>query len=372
MAAACPAAYGYVHDPAELELVRAGLRAGPLTPAALALAVAALEQRADRGVVRLLPLLRRHPELPRDLAGGVERAYRDSLLRHLRLEQRLAEVVAALRERGIEALLLKGAALARLHYPSPGLRPMGDLDIAIRPARFAEALRAIQALGYAPPSRPMVAAGPGTHAVPLVDGSGTTIDLHCNVLVCSRWVGADDGFWSRSIPCGLRGIEARSLAPPDLILHVCLHGIRGGIQVKTIRWLVDLAMILRQPLGEAAWATLVDEAGRHRCERPLAAALGYAGRHLLLPVPAEVTERLAATRGHLADDRYFRLLGRLTDRPSLGQRLAMAVLDYRRYAQGGRILSPAFPRWLQQRWELPSLRGVLAEGLRRMPLGRSA
>lgn len=51
-------------------------------------------------------------------------------------KQRLqvAELFGRLRKRGIEALLLKGCAVANL-YPSPGLRPPGDIDVLVSPSQ---------------------------------------------------------------------------------------------------------------------------------------------------------------------------------------------------------------------------------------------
>ncbi len=42
----------------------------------------------------------------------------------------LAEILTAFQAVGIDALILKGAALARLVYPEPGLRSMRDVDCA--------------------------------------------------------------------------------------------------------------------------------------------------------------------------------------------------------------------------------------------------
>ena len=51
-------------------------------------------------------------------------------------KQRLqvAELFGRLRKRGIEALLLKGCAVANL-YASPGLRPSGDIDVLVSPGQ---------------------------------------------------------------------------------------------------------------------------------------------------------------------------------------------------------------------------------------------
>ena len=110
------AAYGYVPEPAELALIKAALRLDPLSPPALALAQLAAAGRTDRGVIRLLPLLRRRPELPPALREKVEQLYRASLVRFMELEEQLRQVTLTLQRHEITPLLLKGYPLWPSYY----------------------------------------------------------------------------------------------------------------------------------------------------------------------------------------------------------------------------------------------------------------
>lgn len=57
-----------------------------------------------------------------------------------------------LRDNGIEALALKGVALAFRHYPEPQLRPMRDIDLLLRPDQVQAAQRLLlRAPGYRQP-----------------------------------------------------------------------------------------------------------------------------------------------------------------------------------------------------------------------------
>jgi hypothetical protein len=60
-------------------------------------------------------------------------------------ERELAYVLSLLRAEGIEPVLIKGWAIARL-YPDAGLRPYGDIDLCIRPDQFAAASAALKCL----------------------------------------------------------------------------------------------------------------------------------------------------------------------------------------------------------------------------------
>jgi hypothetical protein len=106
---------------------------------------------------RLLPLaywtFKRHQiETPRQVKQIMAGAY----LRHKSLAQAqttaMLETLRALSEHGIEALVLKGGALAHLVYPEPGLRPMEDIDILVAPDCTALGREVLLSLGYVAPA----------------------------------------------------------------------------------------------------------------------------------------------------------------------------------------------------------------------------
>ena len=57
----------------------------------------------------------------------------------------LREISRALNRAGLDALLVKGAALALTVYADPAARPMGDIDLLVRP-REGESERVVAAL----------------------------------------------------------------------------------------------------------------------------------------------------------------------------------------------------------------------------------
>ncbi len=74
------------------------------------------------------------PRLVDELARGT----RDQTLRALRQARGLVRAVQMLRDRGMEPIALKGAALAFRDFPSPQLRPLRDIDLLL-PAEQAQA-----------------------------------------------------------------------------------------------------------------------------------------------------------------------------------------------------------------------------------------
>ena len=63
-------------------------------------------------------------------------------------ERELKRVIDALAVAGVRPLVIKGAALARTHYPDPALRPSGDADILVRQEDVAISHDALERAGY--------------------------------------------------------------------------------------------------------------------------------------------------------------------------------------------------------------------------------
>ena len=84
----------------------------------------------------------------RGAAAALRQAYRHNILLTAIREQKIERAVAALRAAGVEPILVKGWAAARL-YPERGLRPYADIDLCVRAEQFEEAWAALwEALGY--------------------------------------------------------------------------------------------------------------------------------------------------------------------------------------------------------------------------------
>lgn len=294
-------------------------------------------------------------------------------MRFVQLERELATVAAALGEGGVPVLVLKGYALARTYYASPAHRPMSYLDVGVPASRHGEAEGLLARRGLRTTSgegRPL-AVGAGMHASTLVAEAATEIDLHHNVLSCSRWDGADDGFWARDPHPGPEPHAVR-LSAADQLLHACLHGYRENLGVNPVRWMAGAVAILdRGSFGAAEWSGLLDEAGRYRCERVLCASLAFLAERLGAPVPVEVLDRhrrrCPSGRSMLP---RFRFSGPLPRRPTMAWRLTAAWRDYRRL-HGGPPPAPravlGFPAWVARRRGVASLPAFARELVRRLP-----
>jgi hypothetical protein len=338
--------------PEETALLRA---AGLRDKNAAERAFAAYRARVPEGGERL-PARRLLPAVARNLArlGAPRdpfllRSYAENFGANARLLRSAGEVLRALHEADIPALVLKGVALLIVHYRDLGARPMSDVDILVPGASVGRALDVLEATNWrGDPDRTWLRSG--MHAGVLSNGGGSSLDLHRHALYEARYAAADEAFFAASIPVEAGGAPARAMAADDQLIHTVVHGLRWSIAPSSI-WILDAITIARN-------GDLDPERVRARAE-----ALGLA-----LPL----RRGLELTRDILGSEQTLdALLAPLTrQRDSLAARaedffrvrepaglfgaLPNLWFAHRRAAAPGRIGLAGFPTFLAQAWSLKS------------------
>lgn len=368
--------FGHEPDPDLLDLLRTLANVASGTDAGRNLVIAAAAGNVDKGIQKLLPLVRGSaglfPQLPAEAQRGIERRYLKARNAFVRLDATARTLATALAEAGIPVLFLKGFALACRFYPSPAQRPMGDLDLAVPHQHYERAADVLQHLGFVE-ARPLsehrrAIAGLSTHAFPFrSDARQVNLDLHYNILNCSLWEGADDGFWAAAEPLGQPGFSsALTLAPEHHLFHACIHGYSRSLLQLSIRWMLDAHFLLARSGPGFRWSLVETEATRHRCGPLLASTLAYLADNLASPIPTDVLERLSAQDMPPFDRAFFRDTAQLAEAAGFGRRIAIAWNACQRQV-GHRFATPVpFIRQMARRWGVTSPRQLVAEATRHL------
>lgn len=223
------------------------------------------------------------PDLPR-LKG----AQRHTWSRNQAITARLARTIATLHDAGVETVVLKGAALAALHYRHPGQRPMWDADLLVRPCDRDHALATLRDAGWtfeheARSRYELVAA----HAVGLVHPAGGNLDLHWH----AQHEPADDRpLWDAAVELELHGVGAKAPAPEDLLLLACAHAQRYSPQ-PPIHLAADALTILRRGVD---WERFTERSTATQLTLPAHDLLTALRDHAGADVPLAVLDALAA------------------------------------------------------------------------------
>ena len=163
-------------------------------------------------------------------AHELRQAYRLYTLQNARQERKIVQAITLLRSAGVEPLLVKGWAVARL-YPERGLRPYGDIDLCVRPEQYATAVDAL--------------AAPAAETL--------AVDLHKGLPQLHR--PSLDDVYERSQLVTLGEIDVRILGPEDHLRYMCIHMLQHG--AYRARWLCDIAVVLESLPEDFDWAHLL-------------------------------------------------------------------------------------------------------------------
>lgn len=212
----------------------------------------------------------------------------------------LARVAESFAQSGLDVMVLKGMALIEQVYERCELRPMGDVDLMIRPHQTAEACRVLEEMGcycgapllrddffprcyyerayYAPGSPPV------------------KLDVHVRPFR-PNWYRrsiADDALWDG---CESLDIEGRLVWIPSahrtlihLLTHAAVHG--GG----RLLWLLDIACYARTMTNRIDWDQFAVLVANWRLAHPVLMTLDAVEDSFGLLAPPQVRRRLQRLR----------------------------------------------------------------------------
>lgn len=194
----------------------------------------------------------------------LEQAYRLHALQSAIHERDIQVILTLLAGAGIEPVLVKGWAVARL-YPEDGLRPYGDIDLCIHPEQFATAKAALNN-----------------------EANNIRVDLHRGFarLDTRMW----DELSARSELLKVGDVEVRVAGPEDHLRMLCFHFLREGAWRPL--WLCDIAVAVESRPADFDWDLFMGRDSKHRGWFACTIALA----HLLLEanldgVPEAITKK---------------------------------------------------------------------------------
>ncbi|MBN1218099.1 MAG: nucleotidyltransferase family protein [Anaerolineae bacterium] len=167
----------------------------------------------------------------------------------------LAEVLAAFQSAKIDALALKGAALAQLVYPQPGLRPMRDVDLLVSKLQTRQAQSLLVELGFnAPLPGDDLPAKHLPNAQRETEGLPVSIELHHNLYTGGAPAAEFEALCQRAIPFTVEGVTAYTLGHEDMLEHIYQH-LRVNLLLDSLRliWVADLVSLAEGYAGEIDW-----------------------------------------------------------------------------------------------------------------------
>jgi hypothetical protein len=297
---------------------------------------------------RLLPLLY-HNLKKLGIEDGALEMYRSELraawARGQQLRRFAVDQTRALEVVGITSLVLKGVPLAFGYYANPGLRPMADVDILVRPEHAAQATRYFLDRGWECTDHFVTSLEelsdliPVRHAFNLRDPEQEIeIDLHWSVFRNS--LASNEPLWDSAEPLDP---DLMTLCSTDQLLHAFAQGAAWNV-LRPIRWIPDANAILEKSAID--WDRLVSLAERFTLTQAVEDGLAVLERLVSFRQPEGVRARLRSIRGPFSSRMEYRLSAKRPI-PVIGRPLGLGFFGY-----------------LRRLWGLSSVGEVFGQGFR--------
>ena len=232
----------------------------------------------------------------RALADAERRLVRQTGLAML-LRGQAAELVAALAESGVPALVLKGTDFADRLYPRPGLRLFRDVDILISESARARTDLCLERLGYQATAASLkYASGYGQCGWRRPEAHGGTVEIHWDLVnspSLRRAVSAPMEALQVERPASPGGLPR--LSPASMLLAAAVHGATSHA-FDRLQVLYDVTQAARGAAGPLDEAWLAAAAKRTGAAFAIEVALALAGEVVAEPQCGELLARLRLPR----------------------------------------------------------------------------
>ena len=187
-------------------------------------------------------------ESPGDLGAALQRELRSAAAFDAWREQDLRGVLDALADGGVDALLMKGGALAYTTYDAPHLRFRVDTDLLIRREQLEAAERVLAAHGWSrPPEADFEVAAAQRHYVkPAPASREVHLDVHWRIANPRTFSDAlsFEELSAGAVPVSALGRHGRAPRAVHAVLLACVHRVAHHDDEVDLLWLWDIHLLV--------------------------------------------------------------------------------------------------------------------------------
>ena len=227
---------------------------------------------------------------PKPIVDRMRTTFQWSRTRCFHLERQLGEILAAFKNQGVRALVLKGPALGGTVYPDPALRPASDLDLLVLPDQVVRSRAILETLGYKCLGRRFELSRDYFDDEPFIfpkdQKHNRPVDIHWDLHVFSgirRDVGVED-FFLRAVKVESSSLTFEALHPVDAIIHRAINNAFGHDHDMRLIWIYDIKLLAQHLLEPRDWVELQERSvvwrARLAMEHSLNMARVWAGLQL--------------------------------------------------------------------------------------------
>jgi hypothetical protein len=235
--------------------------------------------------------------LPAPFAERLRQIYHRDAIRSVAQQEALVAILRKFSETGIPVIVLKGAALAAIVYPSPTLRTMGDIDLLVHGCDLDAVDEVLPQMGYVRKSEHgrlmYVDDAKGSSVIEISD---EIFPLESNAPERTRVRIPVEDFWKRAKAVRIASTETLRFSNGDLLLHIAIqfgsHFAKEKRFFGYARTLCDIREICGRFGNDIDWSLLVTRAEEYNVGKYLYTCLCLARNLAGASVPEQVLKDL--------------------------------------------------------------------------------
>ncbi len=257
--------------------------------------------------------------LPPGLAAMLSARYHANLRRNLIAAAVLKPIFAALNERRVPFILLKGLALAELVYPGLGTRGVSDTDILVHRGDLRRVESCLRAFAYSPRDSSVERAldNPAGYLASLdfwkEDGSLPNLHVHWHPVNTSvpayMFAGSfdPDRLWDRALAARVAQANVRVLCPEHLVIYLCEHALRINHSFDRLILMYDLLYVLKAHGDTLRWDVVAEDAARFQVANLVYLGLTVVQHYTSQAIPESALRALHPGRLRLGEKLFLNL-----------------------------------------------------------------
>jgi len=232
--------------------------------------------------------------IPEPVMDKLRQSHRFAGLRNMQIYGELRRILRMLKNERIPVMLLKGVALAKTIYPDIALRPMSDIDLLVKKTDLHAVAEVLTKAGYiALLDRPASFYEKHHHLMPYVKwNKSIMIEIHHNIAPEPLMSRIDaDCLWHGTQIVDVAGINALTLSPENMVLHLCIH-LSEDFYVERMKILVDVSEAIRCYGKNLNWHSIIGKSNKYKAGDRVYYSLYLAREIMDSVIPAYVLNSL--------------------------------------------------------------------------------
>ncbi|MBW2594439.1 MAG: nucleotidyltransferase family protein [Deltaproteobacteria bacterium] len=264
-----------------------------------------------------LPEIAAHYDIPEYVTEELKKDYYLSATKNALIFEELKKVLGLFHQRGIQVIVMKGAALAETAYGNLALRPMSDVDLLVKNGDLYQTDELLKKLGYSPADR----------SVDYVDFNSTyltTLDyrnpaknspsfhVHWHFVNSTipneSYIGyiEMEDIWRDAVRTNIADTKTWVMSPHHLIIHLSEHALRVTHSLNKLSYFCDIDRAINYYGEDLDWDLLVRDTIKFNLNKMVYTTLYFSHYFIKANVPEDVLLKLKPKRFSIPEKIFMR------------------------------------------------------------------